>query len=104
MPPWFLPGAFMQVAQPLKGPNWSPDGDPLTIDIVPIGAAPMFPAGGTTLDTTAGSTHIGLAATRGQVTAPGQWRLDRDGDVYKILRVRDFDGFWQFDLAQVQGG
>lgn len=103
--PWFLPGAFMQQAQPLKGPKtWAAEGDPMTIDIVPVGAYSDFYPSGHTMDVTDDSTHVGFSATRGQVTAPGLWRLERGEDVFKILRVRDFDGFFQFDLAEVKGG
>lgn len=112
-PPWFMPTDFMGTADILvrtAGVGWVDSGDDLVIDIVPAGPvanAWVQQRRGLPMDPQVNFTHTGYAASIGSIPTEKSgenYRLRQNGKDFKILRVRDWTGFYQIDLNEVTGG
>jgi hypothetical protein len=105
--PWYLPKDFMQTADVLgPAPAWGTDtGTDLIIDIVPF-SANRVDYGTMPQVTMAPFTHRGYCDALGPISprSPDRYRLKQGTRQFKIIRVKDWDGFYELDLDEVQGG
>jgi hypothetical protein len=105
--PWFLPKGFMGTAEVVgPAPTWStPTGDTLVIDIVPFSYSradyTRMPQ-----ETVIPFTHRGYTDNLGPIglRAPDRYRLAQGGKQFKIVRIRNWDGFYELDLDEISGG
>jgi hypothetical protein len=103
--PWFLPKDFMQTATVLTYPNWTP-GSAIDIDIVPAGTMqPQMREA--PYESMSPATHYGFADALGAIPPHDSWdsyKLMQGSRRFKIIQVKDFDGFYVLVLEEEKGG
>jgi hypothetical protein len=101
-----FPRYGLREVEVLTAPGWAAAPEPLLMDITPAAGVQFddYDHGPIAVRERAFS-HWGFTDDLGSITTESKFRLrDAGGATFRIVRIRDWHGFFQLDLDEVRGG